>query len=82
MRSKTAVRRPHPNQGSSSGIIGHGHYVLRLRSAGISVCPRVAVSIPDRARVGHDPVIRSLIWSGAVPGVDLAGRLSSSVPRG
>jgi hypothetical protein len=56
--------------------------VLRLRSAGILVCPGVAVSIPDRPLIGHDPVIRSVIWSGAVPGVDLAGRLFSQVPRG
>jgi len=36
--------------------------VLRPRPAGLSVCPRVAVVIPDRppdrARVGHDPAIR------------------------
>ena len=36
-----------PPTSSLSGIIGHGHHVLWLRSAGISVCPRVAVSIPD-----------------------------------
>jgi hypothetical protein len=47
-----------PPTSSLSGIIGHGRYVLRPRSVGRSVCPRVAVTIPgrpsDRARVGHD----------------------------
>jgi hypothetical protein len=37
--------------------------VLRSRSAGLPVCPRVTVTVPDRpshrARSGHDPVIRS-----------------------
>src|SRR5215469_14132391 len=47
-------------------VIGHGHHVLRRRSAGIFVCPGVAMSIPDRPLIGHDPVIRSVIWSGAV----------------
>ena len=63
-------------------VIGHGHHVLRRRSAGIFVCPGVAMSIPDRPLIGHDPVIRSVIWSGAVPGVGLAGRLFSPVPGG
>jgi hypothetical protein len=69
---------------SLSGIIVHGRYVLRPRTAGLSVCPRVAVTIPDRppdrARVGHDPVIRSngrtvhpcpgvAVFWGYVPGV-------------
>ena len=51
-----------PKSSSVSGFIGHGRYVLRPRSAGLSVCPRVTVTIHDRprdrARVGHDPVIR------------------------
>jgi len=54
-----------PMTTSLSGIIGHGRYVLRPRSAGESVCPRVTVRVPDRppdrARVGHDHVIRSLV---------------------
>src|SRR5215467_15844910 len=37
---------------------------------------------PDRARVGHDPQIRRVIWSGAVPGAGLAGRLFSPIPKG
>jgi len=45
--------------------------VLRPRSAGLLVRPLVTMRIPDRppdrARVGRDPMIRSLIWSGAVP---------------
>jgi hypothetical protein len=54
-----------PPISSLSGIIGHGHHVLRLWSAGLSVCPRVAVSIPDRppdrARVGHEPAIVGVV---------------------
>jgi hypothetical protein len=48
-----------PPTSSLSRIIGHGRHLLRPRSAGRSVCPRVAVTIPDRpphrARGGHDP---------------------------
>ena len=36
-----------PPTSSLSGIIGHSRYVLRPRSAGLPVCPRVAVRIPD-----------------------------------
>jgi hypothetical protein len=47
---------------SLSGMLGHGRYVLRSRSAGLPVCPRVTVTVPDRpshrARRGHDPVTR------------------------
>jgi hypothetical protein len=46
-----------PPTSSLSGIIGHDRYVLRPRSAGLSVCPRVTVTNPgrppDRARLGH-----------------------------
>jgi hypothetical protein len=37
---------PGPPTSSLSGIIGHWRYVLRLMSAGRSVCPLVAVTIP------------------------------------
>src|SRR5215468_10646206 len=51
-----------PRTSSLSGITGHGRYVLRPGSVGLSVCPRVTVTIPDRppdrARVEHDYVIR------------------------
>jgi hypothetical protein len=39
---------------SLSGIIVHGRYVLRPRTAGLSVCPRVAVTIPCTAPFGCD----------------------------
>ena len=52
-----------PSTSSLSGMLGHGRYVLRSRSAGLPVCPRVTVTVPGRpshrARSGHDPVIRS-----------------------
>jgi hypothetical protein len=52
-----------PPASSLSGMIGHRRYVLRPMSAGLSACPRVTVTNPDRppdrARVGHDHVIRS-----------------------
>jgi hypothetical protein len=51
------LRGLEPRTSSLSGIIGHGCYVLRPRSAGLSVCPPVTVTNPDRppdrARVGH-----------------------------
>jgi len=41
-------------------MLGQGRYVLRSRSAGLPVCARVTVTVPDRpshrARSGHDPV--------------------------
>ena len=67
--------------------------MLRPRSAGLSVCPRVAVTIPDRpsdrARVGHDPVIRRsgqvvqdrLLWSvrwADIPQLSIPGQALSS----
>jgi hypothetical protein len=52
-----------PVTSSVSGIISSKHYVLGPRSAGLPGCTRVNPTVsdrpPDRAHVGHDPVIRS-----------------------
>src|SRR5262249_39915198 len=50
------------------------------RRSVLLVSVRIAAP-PDRARAGYDPVLRSVIWSGAVPGVGLADRVCSPVPR-
>jgi hypothetical protein len=56
-----------PSASSLSGCFSDQRHLLEPGSAGLSVCPRVTVTVPerppDRARGGHDPLIRSLVPS-------------------
>jgi hypothetical protein len=51
-----------PSASSLSGCFSDQRHLLEPGSAGLSVCPRVTVTVPerppDRARGGHDPLIR------------------------
>jgi hypothetical protein len=48
-RQTAASHRPFPYQGCFSDP----RHVLLPRSAGLPVCPRVTVTVPDRPPIGH-----------------------------